>query len=67
MKKYISAEKIAENMGVSVSTVWRWLRRGKLPKPFHPTERCTRWDAEEVQAVFDKLQAETSDTKVVGV
>lgn len=34
---------------VSPTTVWRWVREGKFPKPFKLGERVTVWDANEVE------------------
>jgi prophage regulatory protein len=58
MKKYIRPLEIAENLGVDVATIWRWVKAGILPKPFRPTQRTTVFDAEQVQAALDKMQAE---------
>ena len=34
---------------VSSTTVWRWVREGKFPKPFKLGESVTVWDAAEVE------------------
>lgn len=34
---------------VSPTTVWRWVREGKFPKPFKLGECVTVWDAAEVE------------------
>lgn len=33
---------------VSPATLWRWVRDGKFPKPYRLGERCTVWDATDV-------------------
>lgn len=34
---------------VSPATVWRWVREGKMPKPFKLGEGTTVWDANAVE------------------
>lgn len=35
---------------VSPTTVWRWVREGRFPKPFKLGDSVTVWDAAEVDA-----------------
>lgn len=35
---------------VSPSTIWRWVREDKFPKPFKLSESVTVWDAAVVEA-----------------
>lgn len=35
---------------VSRTTVWRWVREGRFPKPFKLGDSVTVWDAAEVDA-----------------
>jgi len=58
MKQYLRVEDIAQNLHVSNATIWRWVASGVLPKPFKPTQRTTVFDAEQVQAALDQMQAE---------
>lgn len=47
------------------STIWRWVKAGKFPKPFKIGSRCTVWDAAEVDAWIARSKAEglpTADT-----
>jgi prophage regulatory protein len=39
----------AGRLPVSPTTVWRWVREGRFPKPFKLGERVTVWDADEVE------------------
>jgi len=48
--RYWRAEQIAERLGVSVSTIWRWAAAGKISKPKRLSKRVTVWDAEQVEA-----------------
>ena len=56
MQQYIRVKEISEKLGVSTSTIWRWVAEGKLPKPFKPTKRTTLWPADAVQEFVDKMQ-----------
>lgn len=42
---------------VSPTTVWRWVREGRFPKPFKLGESVTVWDLGQVEA-FIAQQAE---------
>ncbi|NWF37269.1 AlpA family phage regulatory protein [Mariprofundus sp. KV] len=55
MKHYLRADQIAESLSVSTSTVWRWVKVGKLPQPFRPTQRTTLWEASVVQKAVDQM------------
>ena len=37
-------------LGVSMPTLWRWVRQGHLPKPFKLGPNTTVWDAAAVDA-----------------
>jgi len=39
---------------VSPTTVWRWVREGRFPKPFKLGASVTVWDADEVDAFIAK-------------
>lgn len=42
---------------VSPTTVWRWVREGRFPKPFKLGDSVTVWDAAEVEAFIDRQSA----------
>ena len=56
--RYWRAEQIAEKLGISISTVWRWAAAGKLPKPKRLSKRVTVFKADEVEAAIESLAAE---------
>ena len=39
---------------VSAATVWRWVREGRLPKPFKIGPGTTVWNVDEVDAFLAK-------------
>lgn len=41
--KLLKASEVAEWLGVSMSTVYRWVEAGNLPKPYVIGEAATRW------------------------
>lgn len=50
---------------VASSTIWRWVKAGKFPKPFTMGSRCTVWDAAEVDEWIASSKANglpTADT-----
>lgn len=49
MIRYASAKQLAERYGVNTSTIWRWAKRGILPKPVTISEQCTRWNLDEIE------------------
>ncbi len=49
MKKYLRAKQIAERLGVSQTTVWRWAAAGKISKPIKISPKVTVWDAEKLK------------------
>lgn len=51
----LSAADLAGMMGVSLNTVWRWAKAGRLPAPRRIGPNTTRWMAGEVRAAIDRL------------
>jgi predicted DNA-binding transcriptional regulator AlpA len=39
---------------VSKTTVWRWVREGRFPKPFKLGDSVTVWNADEVDAFIQR-------------
>jgi predicted DNA-binding transcriptional regulator AlpA len=39
---------------VSPTTVWRWVREGRFPKPFKLGDSVTVWNADEVDAFIER-------------
>jgi excisionase family DNA binding protein len=53
-KKFMTTKDVAEFLGVSVESVHRWRRSGKLPRPMLPDGMHPRWST----ATFHKWLAE---------
>ena len=45
---FVDAEAVADRFGVTVPTVNRWVREGRIPY-FRPTQRVVRFDLSEVE------------------
>lgn len=43
MQKYFRDLDVAERYGIGRSTVWHWVRSGRLPQPIKLASRTTRW------------------------
>lgn len=46
---WISAGQLAERMGVSQNTIWRWARAKRIPAPAQLSPRCTRWRLDQIE------------------
>jgi len=55
MKQYLRAQQVADHLGISKSSVWRWASENRLPKPIKLAGRTTVWDAADVQETVEKL------------
>jgi len=60
MQQYLRVNQLADRLGVSRSTVWRWVNEGRLPQPFKLAERTTVWSANLVQQAIDKIAGSQS-------
>jgi predicted DNA-binding transcriptional regulator AlpA len=45
----VPASVVAAVSGVSVATVWRWSKSGRLPRPRHLGPNSTRWIVGELR------------------
>ena len=54
---YASANTLATALETTPSTIWRWSKSGRLPKPVKLGEGTTRWNMAEVHKALAKLAA----------
>ncbi len=47
---YLNVNQVAERLGVSADTIWRWKRQGEFPKAVKLGGRTTRWRLVDVEA-----------------
>ncbi|WP_288356337.1 helix-turn-helix domain-containing protein [uncultured Cycloclasticus sp.] len=45
---FLSVANVSTRYGIGVSTVWAWVKEGKLPSPYKFGDRCTRWKSSEL-------------------
>jgi prophage regulatory protein len=45
---YLTVSQVAERLGVSTDSVWRWVRTDEFPKPYKIGPNCTRWKLSDV-------------------
>lgn len=51
-KTLMRSEEVAEMLGVSKRTVWKWTSEGRL-SPIKLSTRCTRWSLAEVESFIE--------------
>lgn len=54
MSKLVKSQAVCEMFDISVSTLYLWVKAGKLPKPMVAHNR-RYWKAEELKAVQEKM------------
>ncbi len=59
--EYLSDAQLAAHYGVSRASIWRWSRRGSLPRPVQLSPGCTRWLASEIAETDAARVAERDD------
>ncbi len=50
-ERVFSIQEVAENVGVSKTTLHRWLRRGRVPEPRRDRNGWRIFTAQEVEAI----------------
>ena len=48
MEKLIRIPRVMELIGIKKSTVWLWVKQGKLPQPNKLSSRVTVWRESEI-------------------
>lgn len=61
LKRLLSVKQVAEAIGNSEPTVWRWDADGTLPKSIKVSSGTTRWDADEILAWIESKKAARND------
>ena len=52
----VPAPFVAKLYGVSLATVWRWAREGRIPKPHKFGPMTTRWNVGELRASLTEMK-----------
>ena len=58
-KHYLNDKEIAHQLGISRSSVWRWVDNGNLPRPTRIGPRTVRWSAEAIAKHLSSKEAQS--------
>jgi predicted DNA-binding transcriptional regulator AlpA len=58
LKQLATTRRYSGLLPCSPATIWRMVKAGTFPKPFLIGQRCTVWDAAEVEAYIRQKQDE---------
>lgn len=47
--RYLKVTEVAEMLGVSRSTIWRWRKVGFLPTAYKINDRMIRWKEDDIK------------------
>ena len=60
-RQYLKTRQVAQILGVSLNTVYRWLKQEKISEPLRDADNNYRlWTAENVERIRQELRAERS-------
>lgn len=56
MARLLTAQEVADQLGVKVPTVWAWQKKGRIP---HSVKlgTCTRWNSDDIDRFIESLSA----------
>jgi excisionase family DNA binding protein len=58
-RQYLKTRQVAQLLGVSLNTVYRWLEKGKIGEPMRDPESNYRlWKVEDIQRIRQNLRTE---------
>lgn len=53
--KLLRLKQVLENIPVSKSTIFQWVKDGKFPQPVKLSARCTAWRDEDVRKFSENI------------
>ena len=48
-QRCLRPREVAARLGIGVSTLWRWQREGRFPKPVRLSARCSIWRLADIE------------------
>jgi excisionase family DNA binding protein len=58
-RQYLRTRQVAQILGVSLNTVYRWLKKEKINEPLRGAENNYRlWTVEDIERIRQELTAE---------
>jgi prophage regulatory protein len=52
--QFYRLSQLKQQLSVSRSSIWSWVKQGTFPKPIKLGKNCTAWNAEDVHAWVEK-------------
>jgi prophage regulatory protein len=52
--QFYRLSQLKQQLSVSRSSIWSWVKEGTFPKPIKLGKNCTAWNAEDVHAWVEK-------------
>ncbi len=52
--QFYRLSQLKQQLSVSRSSIWAWVKNGTFPKPIKLGKNCTAWNAEDVHAWVEK-------------
>ncbi|HGY5110833.1 TPA: helix-turn-helix transcriptional regulator [Citrobacter braakii] len=50
INRYIRPKNLAEELGISMPSLWRWVKAGKMPKPIKLSPRVAAFSTAEINS-----------------
>ena len=60
--RMMNAQEVARHTGISVSSIYKQIRNGSLPKGIKLTSRSVRWQRQDIDAWIDQKIAASEET-----
>ena len=64
VEKYLSLREVTSAFKVSPSTIWRWVKNNRFPKPIHLGPKAVRWREADI-ATWNQERAESEDETAI--
>lgn len=61
MDGLVRIKEVCQVTGLSNSTIWKWVKEDKFPKPIKLSYKVTVWKASEVKAFIDALGVQDAE------
>lgn len=52
--QFYRLSQLKQQLSVSRSSIWAWVKNGSFPKPIKLGKNCTAWNADDVHAWVEK-------------
>jgi excisionase family DNA binding protein len=59
----LTAQQLADYLNITLAAVYIGINAGRLPKPFYPVSRSSRWRKSEVDAALEATRSLPSEAR----